>query len=215
MFGYRAVGNRCAVILGALNLSISSAEALDILFAKGFRVLDVDLVTLARERIGISDYCRGARPDEAPAIVDCSGFIKWLFAQGGIWLPRLSIQQYEYKLGQIVGLPERISANDLVFTSGRVNYYRDNPRWGIGHVGIATGEGTVVHAANSEKGVIEAPLETFMGKKFRGVRRYIPDDAKVLTLEIPTDTLVETSDNIRWIVLRSLSKNKGGTRVRH
>ena len=199
---YRAVGNRCAVILDSLYLPISREETLAILNHKGFVLVEVDIVALARQCISTSQYRRGARFSEAPMTVDCSSFIKWLYAKRGIWLPRRSIQQRE--LGETVNLDELI-AGDSVFVSGRVDYYHDDPANGVGHVGIATGDGTVIHAANREVGVVEDSLGEFVGKtKFRGARRYVPKDVEVLTLEIQVDREVEIADDLRWIVLQSL-----------
>src|SRR3989344_1517554 len=186
---YRACGKRCAVMLGSLHLPISNDEVLAILHRKGFRVIEVDIVSLARKCVGTSRYRRGARLFEAPAVVDCSSFMKWLYAQRGIWLARRSIQQSEY--GEAIGLGEIIQG-DLGFTSGRIDYYQDNPSNGIGHVGIATGEGTVIHAANKKVNIVESPLNTFVGKTdFRCARRYIPKDSVVITLEIPDHREVE------------------------
>lgn len=201
---YRAVGNRCAVDLDSLFLPISNDKALNILTQKGFKVLEVDLVGLARRCIVISSYRRGAKLSEAPTIVDCSSLIKWLYGQRGIWLPRRSIQQRE--LGEHVSLND-VSMGDVIFTRGAVNYYHSNPRDSVGHVGMVTGEGTVIHAANSRVGIIESSLDNFLCvTKFRGIRRYVPKDQTVLTLETPTDREVETADDIRWIVLQSLPK---------
>jgi len=201
---YRAVGNRCAVILDFLRLPISRERALAILDQKGFRIVEVDIIALARQCVGVSQYRYGARPSEAPVVVDCSSFIKWLYAQRGIWLPRRSVQQR--KCGEAVSLDELI-AGDVVLTSGRINYYLDNSTSGVGHVGIVTGEGTVIHAANSKVNVVETPLDKFVGKtKFRGARRYIPRGIEVLTLETPPHREIEMADDIRWIILRSLPK---------
>jgi hypothetical protein len=84
---YRAVQNRCAVHLPSLKLPVTDVEALTILENNGFKVLEVDLIALARQCIKASTYHRGAKPSEAPAVVDCSSFIKWLYGQHGIWLP--------------------------------------------------------------------------------------------------------------------------------
>jgi len=201
---YHAVGNRCAVNLKSLQLPISNQEALAILIAKGFKILEVDILTLARQCIESSRYCRGAKPSEAPTVVDCSSFIKYLYGQRGIWLPRRSIQQRE--LG--VSIPfEEVSKDDVVFVSGWIDYYHNDPSDGIGHVGIATGKGTVIHAADRKAHVVESSLESFVGKKkFRGIRRYVPKDQIVLTLETPLNREVEIDDDMRWIVLQSLSK---------
>jgi len=58
---------------------------------------------------------------------------------------------------------------------------------------------------NSEYNVIESPLSGFIeGAKFRGARRYIPQDRTVITLQVPENRDVEYSDDIRWIILQSL-----------
>lgn len=203
---FLAVGKRCAVHLDSLKLPLTNEEALALIGRLGFAEVSVDLVELARSCVGTSVYRRGARFHEAPGVVDCSGFVRWLYGQMGIWLPRRSIQQY--MLGEEAAL-EEVSALDVVFVSGRIDYYHDDPTKGVGHVGIATGLGTVVHAANKELGVIETPLAEFIEAeqgKFRGVRRYVPKGADLVTLQVPEYRDVDTSDDIRWIVLRSLHK---------
>lgn len=199
---YRAVANRCAVNLKSLGLPISDEQAISILRRKKFRMVEVDLIQLARQCIGTSLYRRGASPHYAPQLVDCSSFVKWLYGQRGIWLPRRSIQQRE--LGEVV-LQEEIFPGDLVFVSGLIDYYHNDPKDGVGHVGIATENSTIIHAANSQVHVTETPLKEFLGKnKFRGIRRYIPKDLEVLTFETPPECSVETTSDFRWIILQSL-----------
>lgn len=196
---YRTVGSRCAVDLTALKFPFSQEEALAQLERLGFRIITVDLVALARERVGKSVYRLGARLKEAPDIFDCSSFTKWLYGLRGIWLSRKAIQQREY--GEAIR-PDEIAAGDLVFSSGARSLFYADPQDGVGHVGIATGEGTIVHAANPKLGVIEEPLEDFAKpKNLRGIRRYLPFDREVLTLEIPADRDVETSDDLYWLAL--------------
>lgn len=201
---YRAVGKRIACNLSDLGLSIDLASAVAVIAKKGFRIINQDIVGLARSRIGLSRYCLGASMVDAPRILDCSGFIKWLYAAQGLWVPRLAIQQREY--GQKVELPD-VASGDAIFATGRNDYYHDDASDGVGHVGIATGEGTVVHAANRRDGVTEVPLEDFVGesqKKFRGARRFLPKSKYTLTLEIPASVEIETADDLKWIVLGSL-----------
>ena len=203
---YRAVKDRCALALDSLQLPFSTQRILAILASKGFKVVEVDLITLARECIGNSHYRRGAKPSEAPGIMDCSSFTKWLYGKQGIWLPRRSIQQRE--LGEIVNL-DKLITGDLVFVSGWIDWYLENPADGVGHVGIATGCGTIVHAANKKVGIIESPLKTFAEEaNFRGARRYIPKDHEVITFETPPDREIEIADDFRWILLQSLPKTK-------
>lgn len=201
---YRAVNNRCAVNIASLRLPVSNQEAIKILSNKGFRIVEVDIIALARSCIKTSTYIRGAKPSEAPMIVDCSSFVKWLYGQCGIWLPRLSIQQRELGVSTPI---DKVIAGDVVFVSGCIDYYQTDPGDGVGHVGIVTGEGTIIHAVNRKTRVTESSLEGFIGKsKFRGVKRYIPKDQVVFTFEIPPNREVETENDFRWIVLQSLPK---------
>ena len=144
-----------------------------------------------------------ARLYEAPKVFDCSSFTKWIYGQRGIWLPRRSIQQSE--IGEPVEVNE-LTTGDLVFTSGAIDYYRENPDWGVGHVGLYVGNGNVVHAANKKSNILETNIYDFIkGGKLRAVRRYISKGAELLTVELPASREVEISDDIRWIVLQSFS----------
>lgn len=98
-------------------------------------------------------------------------------------------------------------AGDVIFASGWIDYFFDDPADGVGHVGIATHDATVIHAASRKAGIIEQPMNKFIGnEKFRGARRYIPKDNEVITLEVPIEREVETADDVRWILLQSLSR---------
>ena len=199
---FMAAGNRCAVSLEALRLEISSDEAINLLTKKGFKLIEVDIIGISRSLIGTAEYRRGARPSEAPQVIDCSGLIKWVYSQKGVWLPRRSIQQREF--GTMVE-PSNITAGDVVFASGRIDYYDFDPYNGVGHVGLATGDGTVVHAANRKVGIIESPIEEFLGNDhFRGVCRIIPSDETICTFISPPNRVVEYSDDFRWIILQNL-----------
>jgi len=110
------------------------------------------------------------------------------------------------RLGEAVSL-DKVTAGDLVFVTGLVNYYHDNASDGVGHVGIATGQETIIHAANKKTNLEEIPLDKFVEKtEFRGARRYIPKNVRVLTFETPSNREVEIADDIRWIILQSLPK---------
>jgi peptidoglycan DL-endopeptidase RipA len=79
----------------------------------------------------------------------CSGFTSMVFADFGVYLPESPGAQYAY------GTPSYGKAGDLVFF--------DETGYGISHVGIATGYGTVIHASTYYGAVVETPIE------------YIPD----------------------------------------
>jgi len=198
---YKTVADRCMVDLSELQFPIRDDQVLEILERKGFSIFDVDIASLIRDQIG-SRYRRGARLFEAPEVFDCSSFTKWVYAQLGIWLPRRSIQQRTF--GEEIPVQDA-KAGDLIFKSGWIDYYDTDPADGVGHVGIHTGEGTVVHAANRKLGVIESPDDKFTREdKFRGIRRLIPRHERVFFLKTPREREVEISDDIRWIVLQNL-----------
>lgn len=199
---FQAVADRCAVDMRHVDWSVTEHEALAVLAEAGFRVIDIDIVSMARNLVG-AQYRRGARLSEAPQVFDCSSLTKYLYGTRGIWLPRRSIQQREH--GAAVKLAD-MRAGDLVFCSGHRDYFDIDPRNGVGHVGIATSGDTVVHAANKRLGVTEVSLESFLGSEeaLRGVRRVIRDDRNTITFQCPWSREVETSDDLRWIVLQRL-----------
>lgn len=197
---YRSVGDRCAVDFAALELPMDDRAALERLRRMGFRSLSIDVVRESRTLISRARYRRGARPAEAPRIVDCSSLVKWVYGQCGIWLPRRTIQQRE--CGHPI-MPTEIRGGDLVFTTGWINRYWDDPSDGVGHVGIATDGGTIVHAMGRRFGVVETALRAFMAQgRYRGARRIIPRDRIVRTFHTPAYRCVETSDDVRWLLLQ-------------
>lgn len=198
---FRAVHNRCAVDFAKLHLPMSDEEALSLLESINIRPVEIDLIAVARSRVGVSRYRRGARYTEAPDVFDCSSFIKWLYGLLGVWLPRRTIQQISHDSTSIDR--HDLMAGDVIYVTGVINYYHDNPLLGVGHVGIATGEGTVIHAANSRVGIVESELSSFLSQEteLRGIRRFIKPSPRVKTLEFPLSREIETSDDIRWIVL--------------
>ncbi|HAO64382.1 TPA: hypothetical protein DCQ44_00170 [Candidatus Taylorbacteria bacterium] len=199
---YRACGNRCCVDFDDLGLPITPTEAIQVLVKAGFKSIEVDLIELARQCVESATYHRGARLHEAPKVFDCSSLTKWLYAQKGIWLPRRSIQQREF--GSPVEILD-IQAGDVVFVSGRIDYFLVDPNDGVGHVGIASGDRTVIHAANRKAGIIESSLESFVGDPadLRGIRRYVTN-SRVYTFETPPEREIEWSDDLKWVILQRL-----------
>jgi NlpC/P60 family len=199
---YRAVGNRCAVHLPSLNLNLPPSydenALLQILQELGFSVVDVDLAALARTFVGVSEYRLKVTMEEAPKVFNCSSFTKYLYAMKGIWIPRLAVQQR-----QAGSLADKPSPGDLVFTTGYRTLFDTDPRDNIGHVGTATGRGTVIHAANSRERVIESTYDDFYSGEPRGIRRIILPGTITLEQTNPNH-LIETSDDFRWLILKNV-----------
>lgn len=199
---YLRVGNRCAIDLGFLDQGLR-AQGVSILEKEGFGITaPVDLVTIARQQIG-TPYRRGVEMRMAPELFDCASFIKWLYGQLGIWLPRNFLLWLD--LGIAVD-KTRLLAGDIIFMAGYKNYPAENIPEGLGHVGMATDPRTVIHAADGI-GVIETRLDRLPEKyKFRCTRRLIPPNGSLLTVTIPTGREVETSDDLSWLVHQVVEK---------
>ena len=194
---------RCALQLSELGLPMTRERVIKVLWRRGFKELPVDFSTmmeLARECVGKSEY-RCARPDLAPQVVDCATLLVWLYGQRGIALPRHPIAQR--KVGRPVSLTE-VRTGDLVFVRGYRPLYDDDPNDAVGHCGIVTERETVINAANRKRGVVEEPIEGFVGNasKFRGVRRIIEDDGDVVTFQIPPGAWVVRSSDLKYFILK-------------
>ena len=79
----------------------------------------------------------------------CSGFTSAVFADLGVYIPDSPDAQYAY------GVPSNAKAGDLMFF--------DEHGYGISHVGIATGYGTVIHSSTYYGAVVETPMEYIPG----------------------------------------------------
>lgn len=203
---YFTAKGRCVINISQIGLSINRSRVLSLLGEEGFAPLDINILDLARSCLGAS-FKRGADLAQAPHCFDCSGFTKWLFAQKGIWLPRLSVQQREYgrRYGRRVGLRELVPC-DLIFTLGNWNWIYDDVSDEVGHVGMATSGEMVIHATNG--GVIECSLEAFLEDPcyFRAAYRILPLASDVVTLQIPDGYSIESSDDVRCLLLKRLGK---------
>lgn len=190
----RAVGERLAVDISALEREFSSKDLFALLRRREIVVEPFDLVNLARAQTGVGRYELGASLGAAPEVVDCSSLTKWLYGQYGIWIPRKAIQQSG--VGTMASL-DSLKAGDLVFTRGRRPLFRDDPETGIGHVGIMLGRRTILHAKNGV-GVIQEPVERFVGRleNFRGGRRIVAQLSRMRTLIVPKELEIETSDDL-------------------
>ncbi|MEJ5928898.1 NlpC/P60 family protein [Corynebacterium sp. H128] len=99
------------------------------------------IVDAARSKIG-SPYVYGAA---GPSAFDCSGLTSWAYSQVGKSIPRTSYAQ------AAEGTPvsrDQLQAGDIVA------FYD-----GASHVGIYSGNGTVIHALNEGTPLSESPLD--------------------------------------------------------
>ena len=115
-----------------------------------------EIIAEAEKYIGIKYVYGGTTPDG----FDCSGYVKYVFDKFGIKLKRVSRDQYAFN-GTTVERKD-LQPGDLVFF-GTGGY--------VGHVGIYTGGGQMIHSPSTGKSICYTSINTdyylthYMGAK--------------------------------------------------
>jgi cell wall-associated NlpC family hydrolase len=173
------MAHRLSLLLGALALA-SAAPASAQEFApvkalseravnpKGpFAKLNVpqrdSLIEHTRSLLGTRYKWAGITPEKG---LDCSGFVKYVFAKLGVELPHHAADLAKLG-GSITKDTAEMKPGDLlVFGKGKH----------ISHVGIYVGDGNMIQASSTSRRVIETPVVRYRppgGLQWKGVRRVI------------------------------------------
>lgn len=103
-----------------------------------------------------------------------TGLVVLCFREVGVALPEGILELH--LLGERI-MGSDLRKADLIFRTGLVDVYHPGDlRYGVGHVGIYTGERTVVHASPFVGSVREDGIDPFFDDhrgRYRGVRRLI------------------------------------------
>jgi cell wall-associated NlpC family hydrolase len=132
-----------------------------------------DIVRTARQYIGVRYVLGGS----TPRAFDCSGFVRWVFAEHGIDLPRTAREQAGFGDAPF---PGDLRPGDLLF------FYGGN---GAQHIAMYVGGDTIIHASSSRGRVTldrfsgSSMRPTWFGRRLIAVRRIIRDGAP---LEVAT-----------------------------
>lgn len=97
-----------------------------------------------------------------PSGFDCSGYVRYVFANAGVYLPRTADAQYE--VGSPVSMGELVPG-DLVFFST----YEAGPS----HVGIYLGNGDFINASSSRGVAVDSLYSSYWGSCYIGARRVL------------------------------------------
>lgn len=136
---------------------------------------------------------------DAPESFDCSSLTAYAYAQGGVSIPRMVVDQFVYggeikeedlKSGDLVFLNTGIMSRKIDFES--IEYIKGTKvETGVDHLGIYIGEGKVMHATSREdKGVVIEDINKnkFFTNNVVGCRR-MTNDIERYVLEIPDNRL--------------------------
>lgn len=115
------------------------------------------VVATAKSLVG-SRYVYGG---SSPSGFDCSGFTSYVYGQNGVSLNRTASGQLSN--GTAVAKSDLQPGDLVMFGSSAANVY---------HVGIYVGNGQMIHAANSNRGVVYDTIESgYYANNYYGARR--------------------------------------------
>ena len=118
-----------------------------------------DIVDEAKQHIGV-EYVYGG---SSPSGFDCSGFVRYVYKQAGINLPRSSSEQY--------GVGKSVSKSNL--EPGDLVFFSDTYKAGISHAGIYVGGNKFISASSSKGIKIDSLSGSYWGPKYTGAKRVL------------------------------------------
>ena len=125
------------------------------------------IIEHTRSLLGTRYKWAGITPEKG---LDCSGFVKYVFAKLGIELP--------HHAADLARLGGSISKDTADMQPGDLLVFGKGKR--ISHVGIYVGDGYMIHASSASHRVVEAPVDRYRppgGLQWKGVRRVIALDS--------------------------------------
>jgi hypothetical protein len=131
-----------------------------------------DVVRTAKRYLGV----RYALGGTTPRAFDCSGFVRWIFAQHGVRMPRTAKEQAAVGDAPI---PGDLQPGDLLFFFGGS---------GAQHIAVYVGGDTIIHASSSGRRVRldrfggTRARPTWFGRRLIAVRRLLPAEG---VIELP------------------------------
>ena len=163
----------CAALLAAPALAAQARQAPA---RPAVRMVEVrapvhgdDVVRTAKRYLGVRYVLGGT----TPRAFDCSGFVRWIFAQHGVRMPRTAKEQAG--VGDAPP-PGDLQPGDLLFFFGGR---------GAQHIAVYVGGDTIIHASSTGKRVKldrfggTRARPTWFGRRLIAVRRVLPAEGVV------------------------------------
>lgn len=141
------------------NLGIRQAKQVDRIIKFGnLTLLQRNIIEIAERWIG-TPYCYGGSDEYVCA--DCSGFVKKVFSEAGILLPRTAKEQSN--IGKGVPINEVIPG-DLIF-------YDMDGSGSIDHVSLVIDDNIIIHATTSQGVIMQKINDNYWRKRAKLARR--------------------------------------------
>lgn len=190
------VGVSVAEINSLLGLNLKEEEIEKIFQRLNFKFEKIkaieNVLKLAPDFVGVPYKLGASVSFDAPREFDCASFTAYLFAQSGVAIPRVSVDQYVF--GNPVSKSD-LQAGDLIFfNSGKgkihnktVDFLKgtDVPE-GVDHVALYLGDGKMIHASKKESVNGEVNLrkidEYHLKDKIIGYRRVFDNQDPKLSI---------------------------------
>ncbi|MDD4803830.1 MAG: phenylalanine--tRNA ligase beta subunit-related protein [Candidatus Pacebacteria bacterium] len=184
-------------IIGA---DIKDSDIEDIFNRFGFEWKKVkpvdDAVKLAQSLVDVPYKYGASVLRDAPEYFDCSGFISYIFAQVGVQIPRMSVDQYVW--GNIVDKNE-IKPGDVIFVNTgdlkrKIDYQSiefipgTKVELGVDHCGLYIDNNKIIHCTESRGVVIEDLNKSESFKNIVGYRR-MSDNKERFVIIVPDERL--------------------------
>ncbi|HJU66943.1 MAG TPA: C40 family peptidase [Gemmatimonadaceae bacterium] len=176
-------------LIGAALLAATThapAQARQARAVTGMRTIEVrapvhgeDVVRTAKRYLGVRYVLGGT----TPRAFDCSGFVRWIFAQHGVRMPRTAKEQAA--VGDAPA-PGDLQPGDLLFFFGGR---------GAQHIAVYVGGDTIIHASSTGKRVKldrfggTRARPTWFGRRLIAVRRVLPAEG---VIELPVSASAAT-----------------------
>ncbi len=154
-----------------------------------------EVLKIAQTLVG-TPYKLGASISyDAPKMFDCSGFVSYLFTQGGVQIPRISVDQYVF--GKKIEEKDLIAGDVIYANAGVGHIFYESLDFltgtkvpeGVDHCGLYLGNGKVIHATMLfNKVVIEDLDKSERFKNTVGYRRMC-DNEERFVITVPDERL--------------------------
>ncbi len=200
--GEYKVGVSAYEVNNLLGTSLSDKDTEDILNRIGFKFEKIEnpiekVLELAQKFVGVPYKFGASITYDAPRYFDCSSFTSYLFAQAGVAIPRISIDQFVF--GEEIKEKD-LKAGDLVFSNthdGEIHYESvefmkgTKIKEGVDHCGVYVGEGEIVHSSryNGDGVEVQDLSNSEQFKDIIGYRRIVNGKKLRYVITVPPERL--------------------------